>query len=298
MIRIKILIDNNPVFYIRDNTFTTGKIGLWSGSCQNAYFDNVKVYGDTAISTEIIGDVVPADNVMAAAPLQVFWGDLHSHSNLSTDAASVGAVSPAELYALARDTYHLDFLAITDHDFSFVLPGTDWNVIKPIAAAYDSPGIFAAIAGYEWTDSLYNSTQPPYFWEHIPVYFEGNEGNLYSAADQNYDSPSKLITALQQDQHPFMAHRAHPGRENGYSTYDTWAYSTTLDSFIANAEGFSSGDRTSGVWDGWNAGHHLGVIGCSDSHQMLLERILPAFLPQGSTVQLFLMLCGTGTLLQ
>jgi lamin tail-like protein len=47
----------------------------------------------------------------AALPQQVFFGNLHSHTSYSD-----GSGLPEEAYLYARDTAHLDFLAITDHN--------------------------------------------------------------------------------------------------------------------------------------------------------------------------------------
>jgi hypothetical protein len=51
--------------------------------------------------------------VSVAAGPNVYFGNLHSHTSYSD-----GSGTPAEAYRYARDTAHLDFLAITEHNHS------------------------------------------------------------------------------------------------------------------------------------------------------------------------------------
>ncbi len=45
----------------------------------------------------------------------VFWGEFHSHTKYSTDAAMCGALTPDKAYKYARDTAHLHFVGLNDH---------------------------------------------------------------------------------------------------------------------------------------------------------------------------------------
>jgi hypothetical protein len=162
----------------------------------------------------------PAQVALAAYPQQVFWGDLHVHTNLSFDSNSFGneRLGPDEAYRFAlgeevvasngqkaRLARPLDFLMVADHaEFLGVLnsvrvqdqkllrttlgqrwsqlmvgasglrsimddyvamvtrekpmdlPGeefnrTAWNRVIDAAERYNRPGVFTALAGYEWT---------------------------------------------------------------------------------------------------------------------------------------------------
>jgi hypothetical protein len=193
------------------------------------------------------------------ADWQLFFGDLHAHSELSD-----GIRSPEEILNTARDEVRLDFCALTDHDT--FLTEDEWDTLKQVVAAYNDPGNFISILGYEWTDWP-DLTSPLYYWGHIGVHFEGNEGNVYRADDANYDNPEKLMSALRSDLYPFLVHRAHPGVMPDYYRYDTWAYPPSVDEWMPIAEGIGGWmDFTGGVSDGWAAGHRLGIIGVSDTH--------------------------------
>lgn len=92
--------------------------------------------------------------VFEAAPdRHLFWGDLHSHSEVSKDAIGEGS------FAYARDAARLDFFASTEHagdDGAFLGPGPgngiteqEWAEIKTAVRAYDEPGRFVTLLAYE-----------------------------------------------------------------------------------------------------------------------------------------------------
>ena len=53
-----------------------------------------------------------------------------------------------EFYEFARDVVHLDFAALTDHDYS--LTTDEWRLIQEGAIAYNHPERFVTFLGYEW----------------------------------------------------------------------------------------------------------------------------------------------------
>jgi len=102
--------------------------------------------------------------VFASAPVRrVFWGDIHSHTQLSAD----GLGSGEDAYAYARYVSGLDFLSRTDHASYFESGNAiaDFEACADLADAHDAPGSFVALQGYEVSfDSPYG---------HHNVYFRG-----------------------------------------------------------------------------------------------------------------------------
>ena len=113
-----------------------------------------------------------ASRIVRARPAPVrtpgfLFGDLHQHT-----AHSDGCGSIEELWIAARDQRGLDFGAITDHDQfcrRAIGPAT-WQLTTQLAAGFDEPGRFVAIAGYEFTGPRYPGPGHKciYFGERVP----------------------------------------------------------------------------------------------------------------------------------
>ncbi len=92
----------------------------------------------------------------------IFFGQLHAHTNISDGAGSI-----EEAYAHASDVKNLDFLAVTDHSNSFDNDGSgvlsedgsaissEWKLAHETAAAYTTDE-FVGLYGYEmtWSNGL------------------------------------------------------------------------------------------------------------------------------------------------
>lgn len=78
----------------------------------------------------------------------LYWGSLQSHTALGGHAAS----TPDEAFRFARDEAALDFCALTDHSSN---PAFQWEELRKLPDAYNEPGRFCALAGYEWTSQQY-----------------------------------------------------------------------------------------------------------------------------------------------
>ena len=87
---------------------------------------------------------------------KLYWGDLHCHrlenpSKKRTDPLlwSYGPATVDEVYRFARDVVHLDFTALTDHDYA--LSTDEWREIQEGAEFYNQPERFVTLLGYEWS---------------------------------------------------------------------------------------------------------------------------------------------------
>ncbi|MBC7247236.1 MAG: CehA/McbA family metallohydrolase [Actinobacteria bacterium] len=79
-----------------------------------------------------------------AGEMHFYFGNLHGHTEYSD-----GAGTPAEAYAWARDVVGFDFFAVTDHGER--LSQAEWEETGVQADAFDSPGEFTALRGFEWS---------------------------------------------------------------------------------------------------------------------------------------------------
>lgn len=105
-----------------------------------------------------IGSFRPIRFVAAGNPIRVFasepenkiyWGDLHSHSEISKDGIGTGD------YEYARDLAGLDFFASTEHADDDGRPLADgitpaeWELIRSRVRDFYEPGKFVTLLGYE-----------------------------------------------------------------------------------------------------------------------------------------------------
>ncbi len=97
--------------------------------------------------------------------LQLFYGDLHEHSDVSV-CNRVGDQSLDESYQHLRDLARHDFVCITDHGYN-INPYL-WNYSAKLARVNDDPGRFVAFLGQEWTSTFEETSRehPHGFYGH------------------------------------------------------------------------------------------------------------------------------------
>ena len=123
-------------------------------------------------------------NGTSAPASQIYWGDMHSHSQLSD-----GSGTPQHHYYYARYVACLDFCALTDHgELMQVEPGACDALEQATNDAY-VPGEFVALQGMEWTQvqdghktCIFSGNQLP---KNPPLSFmsQSTPGDLWNALD-------------------------------------------------------------------------------------------------------------------
>jgi len=78
----------------------------------------------------------------------LYWGDLHEHTFMSVCQRDRNP-SPHDVYATQRDIEHLDFTAITDHDYNMDKP--QWAYMGEQVRNNNDPGRFLTFLAEEWT---------------------------------------------------------------------------------------------------------------------------------------------------
>jgi hypothetical protein len=124
--------------------------------------------------------------IVAAQGPRVLWGDLHGHS-----AFSDGTGLPEDYFVYARDVSALDVAALTDHDHWGILPLAEhpelWSEIRAQTKRFNTPGVFVALLGFEWTSWIHG---------HRHVLYFGDDGPLIDSLAEPTDSPAELWQAL------------------------------------------------------------------------------------------------------
>lgn len=193
--------------------------------------------------------------VMARVPLRRYWGDLHGQSG-----ETVGT-NPAESYfRYARDKAFVDIVGHQGNDFQI----TDkfWQELNRLTAAFDEPGRFVCVPGYEWSGNTGMGGDRNIFYrrEGRPIHRSSRilvagqgpqQEDCYTAKD--------LFRALSGEDAVVIAHvggryadisLAHDGRlERAVEVHSTWGTFEWL------------------LHDAFAQGYRVGVVCHSDDHK-------------------------------
>lgn len=142
----------------------------------------------------------------------LFFGDIHGHSDLSPDGYFF---SPDHFYEYGRNIARLDFAALTDHDAPWGMREHPerWEELCGAAERHCESGEFVTFVGYEWTsgDGLvcqrhtlrrkprYAYLDDPLHFGHRNVYFPSGDvpDACFSNDDERYNTPEKLWEAIE-----------------------------------------------------------------------------------------------------
>jgi len=197
----------------------------------------------------------------------ILWADLHGHSHVSD-----GTGTPEDYFRYARDVAALDVVALTDHDHWGTRKLDDdpatWGVIRDTVRRFHEPGRFVSLLGYEWTSWIHGH-------RHVVSFDAGEELEVYSSVDPDYETPRQLWEALDgTDTLTFAHHSA------GDPIPVNWSFRpdpmrepvTEIVSVHGSSEARDSPRIVAGALDGHfvrdalDAGHRYGFIGSGDSH--------------------------------
>jgi len=196
---------------------------------------------------------------LGAQPYNVYFGDLHSHSDLSLD-KQPGALPPAQAYAYAKHVAEIDFLAISDHTHSPDLNVAGYNQVIAAARAYDHPDShFVAIVGQElglWGPGGYG---------HMNIF----ESPVRADNDSNDDTRLNLLHAYDfLIRNQLLGQFNHP-LPNGSSNFSGLSYYAPVDPWMATLE-VLNGKRSENYEQYYLAalqkGWHVGAVGDQDNH--------------------------------
>ena len=204
----------------------------------------------------------------AKAPLRLFRGDLHRHTDLSADSQRDGDILFAYRYAL--DAGALDFLAVTDHSGAERLHfyKYQWWKNRQIATMFNQPGRFATFFGYERTVTFpgghRNVISTRREMQPVPISdeeFTGNEG-----------WSERLYPSLLRHGDIAIAHTTAGGGGTDWRTNDPRA-EPVVEVFQAlrgsyeeeNSPGKARSTQPAGfVWNAWKKGWRIGLLSNSD----------------------------------
>lgn len=110
---------------------------------RNGYYSNpieVREPDETARGVDWDGDGAQGEG------LRIYWGDIHSHSDLSD-----GTGTAPHSYFFAREVACLDFYALTDHGEIMTFSFSAFDKLEQATNEAYKPGSFVTFHGVEWT---------------------------------------------------------------------------------------------------------------------------------------------------
>jgi len=262
-----------------------------------ALFDHV--FDSAGFYRLVIQGKLPPNHIYYSNPIQVseteltpiFWGDLHTHTNVSHDGLGING------FQYAKNVAFLDFHALTDHTSSDARDGkggitpSEWQQQLNDVMAFHEPGKFVTFPGYEFSDSA------P--WGHHNVIFNTPQEHVHETPlfrEDEIRSVDVLWQATIPTTHDFTTIPHHTGilwnpfLSEGPLTYfgDDWKNTERrhLIEVMSNhgqselndpehpfAYGWLHGGIERGYANGphyaqnaWSEGEHIGVIASSDDH--------------------------------
>ena len=142
-----------------------------------------------AVSTSLRSRSSQASKPEAAANLNLFFGDIHCHSDWSD-----GNGAPEDLFETARS--HLDFWALTDHAFDEVvfsldyrkykggkLVNDEWPRLQELCRSHEKNGRFIPFLAYEWTNFQFGHHNVYYLDYDQPIRMPATLPKLYGALE-------------------------------------------------------------------------------------------------------------------
>jgi len=174
-----------------------------------------------------------------ASEYNLFFGDLHGHTNFSDGKGGY----PAQYFAYCRDVAKLDFCAVTDHNIG----QKNLDNTSKEANNFNSP-TFVTFSGNEWSSARYG---------HKSCY---NISRSCSASSSSCDTPSELYASVKSD--GGLCHAAHPAESWAGQNETDWSFSE--DEIERAGEIYNNESKMNDAWK--NYGLRLGAVGVTDSH--------------------------------
>jgi hypothetical protein len=213
--------------------------------------------GDPDLNVMVDGRCVAQANplrVVTAAPLRRYWADLHGQSG-----ETIGMGTAEDYFRYARDKAFVDMAGHQGNDFQ--ITDAFWQKLNALTSAFDKPGQFVCLPGYEWSGNTGMGGDRNVFFRregrpirrssHILVEGETSTEAIYTA--------DKLFEFLRDEDCRVIAHvggryadvkYAHDGRiERTVEVHSTWGTFEWL------------------LHDAFEMGFRVGVVCHSDDHK-------------------------------
>lgn len=187
-----------------------------------------------------------------------FWADTHGQSN-----ETLGTNTARDYFIYGRDKAFLDVMGHQGNDFQ--ITGSFWRHLNELTAEFDKPGEFVCIPGYEWSANTAVGGDRNVHYRH-----EGE--TIHRSSHAQIADPTDMVDEEED------AHDAHDlfeklkGKDCVVAAHVGGRYA---DITFAHDEGLEAAVEVHScwgtfewiVWDAFDKGYRVGIVGNSDGHK-------------------------------
>ena len=187
-----------------------------------------------------------------------FWGDTHGQSN-----ETLGTNTAQDYFAFGRDKAFLDVMGHQGNDFQ--ITGAFWRELNELTAAFDEPGKFVCIPGYEWSaNTAVGGDRNVHYRHEGETIHRSSHAQIADPTDMvdeesDAHTADELFKKLAGKDCVVMAHVggryanitfAHDGRqETAVEVHSAWGTFEWI------------------LWDAFDKGYRVGIVANSDGHK-------------------------------
>ena len=221
--------------------------------------------GDAEIVVRSVdGDVLCRSNpIRAIDDAQVeadvhFWADTHGQSN-----ETLGTNSARDYFIFGRDKAFVDIMGHQGNDFQ--ITGSFWKHLNELTAEFDKPGEFVCIPGYEWSaNTAVGGDRNVHYRHEGETIHRSSHAQIADPTDM-VDEESDAHTAdelFEKLRGKDCVVAAHVG---GRYADITIAHDEALEAAVEVHSAWGTFEWI--VWDAFDKGYRVGIVGNSDGHK-------------------------------
>ncbi len=187
-----------------------------------------------------------------------FWGDTHGQSN-----ETLGTNTAREYFLFGRDRAFLDVMGHQGNDFQ--ITGTFWKELNRVTAELDTPGEFVCIPGYEWSaNTAVGGDRNVHYRREGETIHRSSHAQIADPTDMvdeeaDAHTADRLFEKLRGKDCVVMAH------VGGRYADITFAHDDVLETAVEVHSDWGTFEWI--VWDAFEKGFRVGIVGNSDGHK-------------------------------
>lgn len=192
--------------------------------------------------------------VVVQAQVRRYWGDLHAQSG-----ETVGT-NPAESYfRYARDKAFVDIVGHQGNDFQ--ITDAFWDELNRLTAAFDKPGQFVCVPGYEWSGNTGMGGDRNIFYrtEGRPIHRSSHILTIGETSTDARHTAHDLFEAIRDEDAVVIAH------VGGRYADITFAHDGKLERSVEVHSSWGTFEWI--LHDAFDSGYRVGVVCHSDDHK-------------------------------